>query len=75
MTKMLDVAIAAVRRLPPDQQDAVASVVIGLVDPVEHPESVEPAHLAAIAEGLAQVERGDFASDDEVEAAFRRFGR
>ncbi len=29
--------------------------------------------LAAIDEALAQVERGEFASDAEIEAAFQRF--
>lgn len=31
--------------------------------------------LAAIDEALAQAERGEFATDAEVEAAFRRFRR
>ena len=31
--------------------------------------------LAAVDEALAQVERGEFASDAEVEAAFQRFRR
>jgi hypothetical protein len=29
--------------------------------------------LAAVLEGLAQAKRREFARDDEVEAAFRRF--
>jgi len=36
-------------------------------------EPVDPAHLAALLEGLAQAKRREFATDDEVEAAFRRF--
>ena len=36
-------------------------------------EAIDPAHLAAIREGLAQLSRGEFASDAEVEAAFRCF--
>jgi hypothetical protein len=38
------------------------------------PEEIHPAHVADVLESLAQAERGDFASDAEVEAAFRRFG-
>ena len=30
--------------------------------------------LAAIEEGLAEADRGEFASDDEVQALFKRFG-
>jgi predicted transcriptional regulator len=39
------------------------------------PEAIDPAHLAAVLEGLAQAKRGQLATDDEVEAAFRRFDR
>jgi predicted transcriptional regulator len=38
-------------------------------------EPVDPAHLAAVLEGLAQAKRREFATDDEVEAAFRHFDR
>ena len=37
------------------------------------PEEIEPAHLADVLESLAQAKRGEFATDAEVEAAFRRF--
>jgi hypothetical protein len=39
------------------------------------PEVVHPAHLPAVLEGLAQAKRRQFAADDDVEAAFRRFDR
>jgi hypothetical protein len=41
----------------------------------EEPEEIDPAHLTAILEGLAQAKRRQFATDDEVEAVFRRFDR
>jgi len=37
--------------------------------------TASPEELAAIDEALAQAERGEFASDAEVEAAFQRFRR
>jgi hypothetical protein len=37
------------------------------------PEPIDPAHLPAVMEGLAQARRREFATDEEVEAAFRRF--
>ena len=39
------------------------------------PEEIDAAHLPAVLEGLTQARRGQFASDAEVEAAFRRFDR
>jgi len=37
------------------------------------PEAIDPAHLPAVLEGLAQAKARQFSSDTEVEAAFRRF--
>ncbi len=74
MTKLLDEALETVRRLPPDDQDVVARVVLSMTrgDP-QDPEDVDPAHLPAVLEGLDQIERGDLATDEEVEAVFRSF--
>ena len=38
-------------------------------------EPIDPSHLPDILEGLAQAKRRQFATDAEVEAAFRRFDR
>jgi predicted transcriptional regulator len=73
MTKLLETALAAVLRQPPAMQDEVAQVMLRLVK-VEVPEPVEPMHRDAVIEGLAQLRRGEYASDEEVEAAFRSFG-
>jgi hypothetical protein len=37
------------------------------------PEAIDPVHLPAVLEGLAQAKRRQFATDDEIEAVFRRF--
>ena len=39
------------------------------------PEEIDPAHLPAVLEGRALAKRRQFATDAEVEAAFRRFER
>jgi hypothetical protein len=39
----------------------------------ELPEEIDRAHLPDVLEGLSQARRGEFASDAEVEAVFRRF--
>jgi hypothetical protein len=73
MTKLLERALEAVRRLPPSGQDEIARVMLQLAAGDGEPEEVDTAHLPAVLEGLAQAERRQFASDAEVEAAFRRF--
>ena len=73
MTKLLEQAIEAVRRLPADSQDDIARAILHLAGSEVEVEPLDPAHLAAVLEGLAQAKRREFATDDEVEAAFRRF--
>ena len=75
MTKRLDRALEAVRRLPPDTQDEIARAMLQLAGRDGELEEVDAAHLSAVLEGLDQAKRGQFASDAEVEAAFRRFDR
>ncbi len=75
MTKLLEQALQAVRRLPPDSQDEIARMMLSLAENEGEPEEIDPAHLPAVLEGLAQAKRREFASDEEVEAAFRRFER
>jgi hypothetical protein len=73
MTKLLEQAIKAVRRLPPDSQDEIARTILHLAGTEVEVEPVDRANLAAVLEGLAQAKRREFATDEEVEAAFRRF--
>jgi len=73
MTKLLDEAIDAVRSLSSDNQDEIARTMLRLVADDAEPELVDSAHLSAVLEGLAQAKRRQFATNKEVEAAFRRF--
>ena len=75
MTKLLEQALAAVRRLSPESQDEIARVMLDLSSRDGEPEEIDAAHLPAVLEGLAQAKRREFATDAEVEAAFRRFDR
>jgi predicted transcriptional regulator len=72
MTKLLEKALEVVRRLPADSQDEIARAMLHLAENDADPEPIDPAHLAAVLEGLAQAQRREFATDSEVEAAFRR---
>jgi hypothetical protein len=73
MTKLLEKALDAVRRLPPGSQDEIARAMLALAGEEAALEPIDPAHLSAVLEGLAQAKRRQFASDQEVEGAFRRF--
>lgn len=75
MTKLLEQAVEAVRRLPPDTQNEIARAMLNWAGDEGELEAIDPAHLADVLEGLAQAKRRQFATDSEVEAAFRRFDR
>ncbi len=73
MTELLQHAFDTVRRLDPAAQDNIARAMLALAGSGEEPEPIDPAHLPAVLEGLAQAKRGEFATQEQVEAAFRRF--
>jgi hypothetical protein len=73
MTKLLQKALEAVRRLPPDSQDEIARPMLTLAGDESEPEVIDPAHLPDVLASLAQARRREFATDSEVEASFRRF--
>jgi hypothetical protein len=75
MTKLLEKALEAARQLPPDSQDRIALAMLSLSGNEGEAEEIDPAHLAGVLEGLAQAKRRHFATDAEIEAAFRRFER
>ena len=75
MTKLLEKALQAVRQLSPDSQDEIAHAMLNLAGNEDELEEVDPVHLADVLESLAQAKRREFATDAEVEAAFRRFDR
>ena len=75
ITKLLERALEAVRRLPADTQDEIARAMLALAGDEGEPEPIDPAHLPDVLESLAQAKRRQFATNSEVEAAFRRFDR
>jgi hypothetical protein len=73
MTKLMEKALEVVRLLPSESQDEIAHAMLSLAGSEAEPEEIEPAHLADVLESLAQAGRREFATDAEVEAAFRCF--
>jgi hypothetical protein len=74
MTKVLEDAIEKVRQLPADRQAYVAEVLEQIAAAGSEVFPVPDGHRAAVLEGLEQAERGEFVSDDEMAALWRRCG-
>lgn len=73
MSATIDQAIEALRNASPQRQSEIADFVIQLAS--DEAEPIDPAALPAVLEGLAQAKRGEFATDEQVAAAFARFGQ
>lgn len=74
MTKMMKEAIEALRELPEERQETVARAIL---DYASHDEGVY--HLTTeerreVRAGLAEIERGEVASDAEVAAVYKQIG-
>lgn len=71
MTKLLEQAIEAVRKLPEDRQNELAEALAAAVETT--PRTYTDEQLAAIDEGLADADAGRFVSDSELSAFFARY--
>ena len=74
MTKLLDQAIAKARALPEEEQDALARTILALAEGDATAFPIDDETRAAILEGLAQAERGEFVPDEDIEALWKRHG-
>lgn len=72
MTKLLEQAIAKVRTLSDEDQDALALVILTDLEAIIEP--LDEQTRAAIREGLEQARRGEFVPDEEMEALWKRYG-
>jgi hypothetical protein len=72
MTKLLDLAVAEVRKLSAVDQDETAEMLLWSIETRSGSLSLDSETIAAIDESLAQARQGDFASDAEIEALWKR---
>lgn len=62
-------AIAALRNLPPERQDELASYIFHLATDDREPEEIDAADLPSVLEGLEQAKRRQFASPERIAEA------
>jgi hypothetical protein len=73
MTELLNRAFAQISALSEADQDLFAKVLLSALAPDDIP-PLDEAARAAIREGVAQAERGEFAEDEEIAEIWRRHG-
>ncbi len=70
MTKLLDKAIAEIKKLPPERQEEVAAAMMFMIDADAAPR-LTPAQEAEV---RASMDARDFLTDDEVRSLYERYG-
>lgn len=78
MTKLLEEAIAEIRKLPDAEQDRAAELLLALAHEGEGGGAgyrLTPEQLAQVRLGLEQAKRGEFVPEEEIEEMWRRFGQ
>jgi hypothetical protein len=74
MTRLLEQAIETVRVLPDDVEDDLARTLLQLAGVEQPPYELTPEEAADIDASLAEAERGEFATDEEVRAMWAKHG-
>ena len=72
MTDLMEKALATVRGWPAEQQDEAAEILLALDRLGAGSYLASDADLRAVDEAMAQLQRGELATDAEVESAFAR---
>ena len=73
MTKLLEEAVATVRGLAPEVQDDLARILLQLAGKDQPVVQLSAADEASLAESLAQADRGEFATDEQVRAIWAKY--
>jgi predicted transcriptional regulator len=71
---LLEQAIETVSTLPDDTQDELARILLQLAGVEQPPYELTPEEKADIDASLAEAERGEFATDEEVRAMWAKHG-
>jgi hypothetical protein len=74
MTKLFEQAVETVRALPPEMQDDLARMLLQLAGEDQAVVQLTPEEEASFDESLAQAERGEFATDEQVRAIWAKHG-
>jgi hypothetical protein len=72
MTKLLEQAVETVRGLPPEVQDELAIILLQLAGKDQPVLQLSAADEASFEESLAQADRGEFATDEQVRAVWAK---
>ena len=73
MNKLLEQAVEKVQALPREMQDQAARILLAYAGDEEPILALTPEEEADLMEAQAEMQRGEFATDAEVEAVFAKY--
>ena len=71
---MIMEAIEVLRELPEDRQETIARAILDFASHDEGVYHLTDEERAEVREGLAEIERGEIASEADVRATYKRIG-
>jgi hypothetical protein len=74
MTRLLEQAVETVRGLPPEIQDELARMLLQLAGEDQPVLQLSAQESASFDKSLAQADRGEFATDEQVRAIWAKHG-
>ena len=74
MTKLLETGIDAIRDLPADQQNLAGELLISLAEQSRRRPRLTPEQAEDVRLAIAEADRGDFATDEEMAAFWKKCG-
>ena len=74
MTQLLEHAVETLRGLPSETQDALARMLLQFAGEEQPVMQLTAEEDASFEESLAQADRGEFASDEQVRAIWAKHG-
>ena len=74
MTRLFEQAVETVRGLPPEMQDDLARLLLQLAGEDQPVLQLSAEEAASFDESLAQADRGEFATDEQVRAIWAKHG-
>ncbi len=74
MTRLFEQAVETVSALPDDTQDELARILLQLAGVEQPPYELTAEEAADMDAPLAEAERGEFATDEEVRAMWAKHG-
>jgi hypothetical protein len=71
MTTLLEEGLEAIRQQPPDRQDLAGELLLTIARQSERNLTLTPAQLAEVRLAMAEADRGEYATDEEMDELWR----